>query len=178
MGISRAMKSRGLTVKELANRSGVAQKNLSAYKSGSRTMGRKAAEKLAEVLDEPAEALLIANRAEMMNAAAKRGDRVGVLNAAKAVMKIGDDFAAPGSELSESLDKVVEWAIKYAGTTTPYGDFDYLTDDGRDGLGRKVVTKSFPRSATPEESADEDDEDVDEDGRDSLGRRISPLEGV
>ncbi len=73
MSIESAMKSKGLKTSELARLAGVEAKHLSAYKNGSRTMGRNAARKLAETQDTSPEVLLVGNRAEVMNRAAKRG---------------------------------------------------------------------------------------------------------
>lgn len=191
MSITAAMKSKGWTVKRVAEESDVEVAHLSAYKSGSRTMGRKAATKLAGVLDESPETLMLANRGEVMQRAVKRGDRTGVLNAVKSMVEITDNYTTPGSPLDRQIEELTDFAIDFAESSGAAGGI--LMDDesdpygyaaeGRDGFGRRV-TKSFPRTATPEESAElrgslaDEDDGVDDEGRDSRGIRVRPMRGV
>lgn len=181
MNIGNAMKRKGLGTGELADLSGVEAKNLSAYKCGSRRMGRKAAEKLSGALETSPEALLVGNRAAVLENAVKRGDRHGVLNACKSMLAVAEDAGAD----AQTLDQIVDIGTRFAAVTKASApgfadDEENLSFDDRDGLGRKVVSKSFPRSATPEESAAyrAEDEDVDDEGRDSRGIRVRPMEGV
>lgn len=179
MSISRAMKKWGLGTGELADLSGVEAKNLSAYKNGSRTMGRLAATKLSAELEESPTELMFGNRAAMLDRATKRGDRRGALQACKGMVEVGEEAGLD----DESLDQIVEIGTKFAAETAPglLMDDETLSSDGRDGFGRKVK-KSFPRTATPEESAAfraefEDDEydGIDDEGRDSRGIRVRPM---
>ncbi|MBQ9788997.1 MAG: helix-turn-helix transcriptional regulator [Lentisphaeria bacterium] len=52
----------GLTQKELAEKSGITQTNISAYESGKRNLTRKAAEKLANALGENADKFFMAKK--------------------------------------------------------------------------------------------------------------------
>lgn len=134
MSIAAAMKSKGLTSTKLAERSGVEVGHLSAYKNGSRTMGRKAATKMAPHLGESPDALMIANRASVIDRAMKRGDRRAALNATKSLVEIAEEHAPDGA-LDAKLDGLVDHVVEFAGGSigiSSYGSTDYLDDEGRD----------------------------------------------
>lgn len=172
MSIESVMKSRGLTVTKLAEKSGVEQKHLSAYKNGSRTMGRLAALKLSAVLGESPEALMLHNRGAVLKKAEEKGDKVGVLNATKSIVKIGQDAGVPDSV----LDEVVANAVKYAEQTKPLpaggwglideGDPYGFAEEGRDRHGNRVSPLNESVGA---------DEDFDDEGRDGMGIRRAPM---
>ncbi len=139
MSSTAAMKSRGLTSTKLAERSGVEVAHLSAYKNGSRTMGRKAASKLAPHLGKSADALMISNRATVIQRAMKRGDRRAALNATKSLVEIAED-CAPDGALDAELDGLVDHVVKFAGGSVwigGYGLGDEIDPDdkGRDARG-------------------------------------------
>lgn len=120
MSIQSAMKRRGLTTSQTATKSGVEAAHLSAYKRGSRTMGRKAATKLAPHLGESPEELMISNRGAVLKRAEGRGDVQGVLNAAKGLVQIAEDAGAGGAELDGLVDHVLKFAQTH-GTASGYG---------------------------------------------------------
>lgn len=89
MSIGSKMDELGLTSGELARMSGVELRHLSAYKCGSRTMGPKAACKLAAVLGESPESLRAGNRLAVARRAERRGDAAAVLGATRQALEIG-----------------------------------------------------------------------------------------
>lgn len=113
MSIGNAMKRKGLGTGELADLSGVEAKNLSAYKNGSRTIGRLAATKLSPVLGESPTELVFGNRAAMLDRAMRRGDRRGALQACKGMVQVGEEAGLD----DESLDQIVEIGRKFAAET-------------------------------------------------------------
>lgn len=117
MSITTAMKSRGLTSTKLAERSGVELGHLSAYKNGSRTMGSKAASKLAPHLGESADALMIANRGAVLKRAKKRGDVQGVLTATKGIVQIAEEAGTGGAELDGLVDHALKFAQAHGGAS-------------------------------------------------------------
>lgn len=162
MSIAATMKSKGLTSTKLAQRSGVDIRHLSAYKNGSRTMGRKAATKMAPHLEESADALMIANRASVIKRSMKRGDRRTALNVTKSLVEIAEEHAPDGA-LEEELDGLVDHVVKFAGGSVgisgyELGDGTDPDGDGRDARGYRIV-----------ELLTVDENDEEDEGRDAGG---------
>lgn len=148
MSITGAMASKGMTVKKAAEESGVDSKHLSAYKSGSRTMGRKAATKLSPVLGELPDTLMLGNRNAVLKRARDAGDRPGVLNATKSFVEIADELGVPDDVLDELVDAACKFAASnsYAGAANGWGmDEDYdpygYEAEGRNRDGTRKANK-------------------------------------
>jgi hypothetical protein len=115
--------------------------------------------------------LVVANRLLAYKRARNSGDVSGMLEAAKAVAKIGEEHTLT-REGDELVDEVVDDALEYA-EKVAVGFDDEAEDeggDGRDFFGRRVRPL--------DEAGDDLEEDGDEggDGRDMYGRRVRPLD--
>ncbi len=139
--------------------------------------------------------LVVANRLLAYKRARNSGDVSGMLEAAKAVAKIGEEHTLT-REGDELVDEVVGDALEYA-EKVAVGFDDEAEDeggDGRDFFGRRITPldeaggdpeddrDAFGRRMSPagnlsegRESA-QDEEDEEDDGRDMYGRRVRPLD--
>lgn len=117
--------------------------------------------------------LVVANRLLAYKRARNSGDVSGMLEAAKAVAKIGVEHTLT-REGDELVDEVVGDALEYA-EKVAVGFDDEAEDgagggDGRDFFGRRV------RPLDEGGGDPEADEDEGGDGRDMYGRRVRPLD--
>ncbi len=114
--------------------------------------------------------LVVANRLKAYKRARKAGDVSGMLEAARAVAKIGEEHTLT-REGEELVDEVVEDALGYAEKVASGFEDEAEAEggDGRDFFGRRI---------TPLDEAGDDleEEAGDGDGRDMYGRRVRPLE--
>ncbi len=109
--------------------------------------------------------LVVANRLQAYKRARESGDVSGMLEAAKAVAKIGEEHTLT-TEGENLVDEVVDDALDFA-EKVAVGFDDEAEDeggDGRDFFGRRVRPL--------DEAGDVQDEDQEDDGRDMYGRRI------
>ena len=188
-----ARKARGWTQSELAERSGVQQGNISAYERSNIPLGVAAAKRLAKALDANPALLVIHSQQARVEAAMRRGDAIGALNAAKAVVRAPEELPLEDED-EKALSRMVAQVVDFAGSVGTEEDkasYGYDPDEGRDPVtGVKVAGKA-------RNSADEDTSlaehlgqwdfglgpdrphglehpDVD-DGRDIHGNRVAPL---
>ncbi len=115
--------------------------------------------------------LVVANRLKAYKRARESGDVPGMLEAAKAVAKIGEEHTLT-REGAELVGEVVEDALEYAEKVAVGFEDEAEAEggDGRDFFGRRIKPLG-EGGGDPEE-----DEDEGGDGRDMYGRRVRPLE--
>jgi hypothetical protein len=117
--------------------------------------------------------LVVANRLKAYKRARNSGDVSGMLEAARAVAKIGEEHTLT-REGEDLVDEVVGDALEYA-EKVAVGFDDEAEDEDEGGDGRDF----FGRRITPlDEAGDDLEEDEDEggDGRDFFGRRVRTLD--
>ncbi len=112
--------------------------------------------------------LVVANRLKAYKRARVSGDVSGMMEAAKAVARIGEEhtLTTEGEDLIEEIvDDALDFAEKVATGFEDEAEAEDEGGDGRDFFGRRVRPL--------DEAGDGQDEDEDEeDGRDMYGRRI------
>jgi transcriptional regulator with XRE-family HTH domain len=173
-GLRTVRERAGYTQEELADSIGTSRPNVSAYESGGRTMSLKLADRVLREIGESnvsGAELVVANRLQAYKRSRLAGDVPGMLEAAKAVAKIGVEHTLT-KEGAELVGEVVEDALGYAEKVASGFEDEAEAEggDGRDFFGRRI---------TPlDEAGDDLEEDEDEggDGRDMYGRRVRPLE--
>jgi hypothetical protein len=113
--------------------------------------------------------LVVANRLKAYKRARQSGDVSGMLDAARAVAKIGEEHTLT-REGDELVDEVVDDALEYAEkTASGFEDQEDQDGDGRDFFGRRITPLDEAGDDLEEE---EEDGDEGGDGRDMYGRRI------
>lgn len=107
------MQDSGLSIRQLAEKTGMADSKIASFKSGKSQMGLKSAERIAGHLDaEPVE-LMISGRLKALNRAVKNGNRTVVLNTVKAIIGTVEKHV-PDQATDEDLDRLVGFAMKLA----------------------------------------------------------------
>lgn len=114
MDIEAGMEATGYTTSKLAELSGVEASNLSAYKNGSRTLGKAAAERLARHLPANAFELMVGNRTQMLERSAVRKDARGVLNAARGFVDVYESVGVKSTTVEEKIERVVDFAVRFS----------------------------------------------------------------
>jgi transcriptional regulator with XRE-family HTH domain len=173
-GLRQVRKRAGYTQEELADSIGTSRPNVSAYESGGRNMTLKLADRVLREIGESnvsGAELVVANRLKAYKRARESGDVPGMLEAAKAVAKIGEEHTLT-REGAELVGEVVEDALEYAEKVAVGFEDEAEAEggDGRDFFGRRIKPLG-EGGGDPEE-----DEDEGGDGRDMYGRRVRPLE--
>lgn len=189
-----ARKSAGRTLAELSEETGLDPSDINKWERGEKSMSESIAQRLARHLPgTDAKALAFSNKCLSFKRAQERGDRVGVLEAAKSIVRHVDGLQQD-PELEEMLDRLVTKAVRFAqGSYDPETYADGFEAEGRHPITGVRVNKAtetnvsddsgdYPlapehRGAAPSLEDLEDDEaygDVD-DGRDIHGLRVRPL---
>ncbi len=115
-GLRTVRKRAGYSQREVAELVGTSQPNICAYETGDRAMSLKIANKVLREIGESdvsGEELVVGNRLLAYKRARESGDVPGMLDAAKAVAKIGErrTLTTEGAEL---VEEVVDDALEYA----------------------------------------------------------------
>lgn len=115
MSLAEKMREAGLSSGDLADLAGLPRSHVAAFKSGGRTLGQKAARKIAPHLDAHPMELIVENRLTAMRRAAREGDARGVVNAIRSIVEKVEkvEKAEEGDVASENLDKLVIFAEEY-----------------------------------------------------------------
>lgn len=177
----------GETQQGLEEKTGIAQADLSKMERGEKMMSDSIAERLAQHLPgTSASELLFSNKALAFKKAQERGDRVGVLKAARSIVEYAERLPSD-PELERVLERLVDRACKFAETPQDPVYYGSDPDEGRDLLGRRVekaAANASDEGAYPlhpghlsasvdvEDLEEEDYDDWDE-GRDIYGNRIA-----
>lgn len=169
MDLRTARKRAGLSQEQLAVKAGIEQSNISALESGSRPLGERLAERLAQHVPAYAPELVVKNRVARLSKALDTGDKVGALEECLVILKTCQPYEHHFDEdFKRDLTRLANYVSKFAA-----GDFDEDYDDfddGRDFHGRRI--RPLDRHEVFDYGEDYDDFD---DGRDIHGLRIRPL---
>ena len=131
-----ARKSAGHTQEELEELTGIDQSVLSKMERGEKMMSDSIAERLARHLPgTSASELLVSNKALAFRKAQERGDRVGVLQAAKSIVAYCESLPTD-PQLDDMLDALVAKAVGFAESPGSVVDpEEYGQEKGRNILG-------------------------------------------
>lgn len=169
MSFTEMMREAGLSSGDLADLAGLPRSHVAAFKSGGRTLGQKAAGRMAPHLDAHPTELVVENRLAAMKRAAGDGDARGVLNAVTSIVRAVEKTGA-GDATEEHLEALVKFAEQYAEGNIDNRELVEVLEDDEDG---SVATKSS--GGFVPFSDDEDDSDdpygYAAEGRDRQGRR-------
>jgi transcriptional regulator with XRE-family HTH domain len=154
-GLKDARTRKKLSQVALSFKSQVPQGDISKFESGTLSMSRDAAEKMANVLGTNAVTLQFENRARHLVKARDEGDAQGVFNAAKSAVKLLDGLEMDAED-EKALDALVQAALDFAESIGGKGARDAaenaesastksrdpymggLSSEGRDVVGRRV----------------------------------------
>lgn len=185
MDLKRARKRAGYTLRELEEAAGIHNTNISAMEAGRRSMGRRHAEKISEVLEVDELELRIESAKSRYNRAVETGDRAATVKAAHRVVELAEeaeetgDFTVDWSAVDEMLESVDKTVSKSRADSDPNADVGPEIE--RDAFGvrhNKSLMDDEPETIRGDhrdghEAPDLDDLDEDDElpDRDATGRR-------